>query len=723
MKPCFVCLILASTLMLAQSDPSYFNQKHSASASRYAQGLSFAHDIRNSSTGVARADQSLQAQGLSFASPVSYGSGGYSADSIAIADLNGDGNADLVVGNACTTSACPGEGSVGVLLNNGGGTFKTVVTYSSGGQGPNPSYGPSVAIADVNGDGKPDLVVANYCANPCVADGSVGVLLGNGDGTFQAVVTYDSGGSATNSVAVADMNGDGKPDIVLANQGTGSVSVLLGNGDGTFKSAVTYNAGGPAFSVSVGDLNGDGKPDVVVAGCPAACSPLNSGQLGVLLNNGDGTLQTVVLYDAGGIPSSVTLADVNGDGKLDALAPAGVTRTGTGGFAVLLGNGDGTFQSQVFYSLINGDENGTNNLAVADLNGDGKPDAVLGDRSEGMAVLLGNGDGTFQPEIIFRAANFQGSVAVADLNGGGAPDVALATGGTTVDIFLNTSTTAILSPTTLKFSPQAPGTSSASQSVMLTNIGTAALTVSGISISGTDATGFSQTNNCPSTLAANASCQIKVTSNPQVGGAQTASLNVSDNLPGSPQTATLTGTGQSFSLAASPSTTTVTPGQAGNYTLTVSPLNGFAQKIVFSCSGAPSNSTCTVTPSSVTLSGSASPTANVAVVTAGTSASLGHFYGFPSARSSLGLWLAWPGLLGVVLLSGRSSGSRKRLAWLLRGCGFLGILSLALTWPACGGGSSSSQTPSGTYSVVLAGTYTSGTVTVTQKVKVTLVVQ
>ena len=291
-----------------------------------------------------------------------------------------------------------------------------------------------------------------------------------------------------------------------------------------------------------------------------------------------------------------------------------------------------------------------------------------------------------------------------------------------VGVLLNTSTTAVLSPASLTFAPQAPGVSSAPQTITLSNIGLAALSISSISIVGPNASGFAETNNCPASLAANSSCQIKVTSVPNGAVGQIAELSVADNLAGSPQTAALNGIGQGFTLGASPSTTTVTPGQAGNYTLTVSPLNGFAQKIVFSCSGAPSNSTCTVTPSSVTLNGSASTTANVAVVTAGTSASLGHFYGFPLARSSLGLWLAWPGLLGLVLLSGGSSGSRKRLGRLLRGSALIGILSLALTWPACGG-SSSSQTPVGTYNVVFAGTYTSGTATVTQKVKVTLVVQ
>jgi FG-GAP-like repeat len=505
---------------------------------------------------------------------------------------------------------------------------------------------------------------------------------------------------------------------------------------------VAYDSGaqGPT-SIAIGDVNGDKKPDVVVAQCPSlgsfGCMP---GEVGVLLGNGDGTLQPAVNYSSGSNnPTAVVLADVNGDGDLDILVlnpVSGDHDTLDGQIGVLLGNGDGTFQTTVVYDS-GGLSTEFGGLAVADVNGDGKLDLVVtngsgscGTESSTVDVLLGNGDGSFQTWVGFCSGGSEpSSVAVADVNRDGKPDVIVTnTCGSTcatsvVAVLLNTSTTAILSPASLNFAPQAPGTSSSPQTITLTNIGTAALSISGISIGGTDASGFAETNDCPSALAANSSCQIKVTSVPNAGGGQTATLSVADNLPGSPQTAALVGTGQNFSLAATPSTTTVTPGQAGNYTLTVSPLNGFAQKIVFSCSGAPLNSTCSVTPSSVTLNGSASTTANVAVVTTGTSANLGHFHGFPSARSSLGLWLAWPGMLGLVLLSGRSSGSHKRLARLLRGSALIGILSVALIWPACGGGGSSTQTPVGTYNVVLAGTYTSGTATVTQKVKVTLVVQ
>jgi FG-GAP-like repeat len=250
-----------------------------------------------------------QPYSLSFVAAVSYGSGGPYASgfSIAIADVNGDGKPDLVVAVAdfLNTGA---TGLVAVLLGNGDGTFQTATTYASGG-----AFAASVAVADVNGDGKPDVVVANcapavygYCWNNT---SGVGVLLGNGDGTFQSVVTYDSADGA-DSVAVADVNGDGKPDLVIADSVGANVGVLLGNGDGTFRSAVNYGAGGyNAGAVVIADVNRDGKVDLVVAN-------YGSNTVGVLLGKGDGTFQPALSYASGGYAAdSVAVADVNGDGE------------------------------------------------------------------------------------------------------------------------------------------------------------------------------------------------------------------------------------------------------------------------------------------------------------------------------------------------------------------------------------------------------------------------
>jgi len=170
------------------------------------------------------------------------------------------------------------QGLISFAANDGccDGTFQTPVPYNTGG-----GFSNSVAIADINGDGKLDLVVSDACQGGlnCSTDGAASVLLGNGDGTFQAAVTYDSG-YETEAIAVADVNGDGKPDLIAANYctalgncATGVVSALLGNGDGTFQSAVFYGTGGVSTSsVAVADVNGDGKLDAV-AGNPCASSP------------------------------------------------------------------------------------------------------------------------------------------------------------------------------------------------------------------------------------------------------------------------------------------------------------------------------------------------------------------------------------------------------------------------------------------------------------------
>jgi hypothetical protein len=188
-----------------------------------------------------------------------------------------------------------------VLLGQGDGTFLPAQSFPAG-TGPR-----SVAVGDFNGDGKLDLAVADY---GYYGNGqTVSVLLGNGDGTFQAAQSFPAG-TAPNSVAVGDFNGDGKPDLAVANLYSGTVSVLLGNGDGTFLPAVTDAAGVHPSSVAVGDFNGDGILDLAVAGY---------GGVRVLLGNGNGTFQTTNFsYVPGSV--SVAVGRFNGDGFPDLAA-------------------------------------------------------------------------------------------------------------------------------------------------------------------------------------------------------------------------------------------------------------------------------------------------------------------------------------------------------------------------------------------------------------------
>jgi uncharacterized membrane protein len=461
----FVCLFLClTTLLLSQSNPQrnpvpFVNQQLSplaintgdAAHPPFERGLHLGQPSGISPQFLRmRRGRPFEHEAIGFqaTSPIfeltpMYGSGGQTSNSVVVADVNGDGKPDLVVANECASDNSNCNGSVGILLGNGDGTFQTAVTYRSGG---NRVY--SVAVADVNGDGKPDLVVANACANGgsyCenATLGVVGVLLGNGDGTFQAAVTYSSGGYGATSVAVADVNGDGNPDLLVGNStdsiySTGLVSVLLGNGDGTFKAAVTYASGGYyATSVAVADVNGDGKPDLLVANQYACASPCLEDTVGVLLGNGDGTFQRAVAYGAGGVAAySAAVSDVNRDGKPDllvaVLSPNSGGNPAHSGVGVLLGNGDGTFQAAVVYDSGGYDPQ---SVAVADVNGDGKPDLLVANcasssdacadgNNAAPSVLLGNGDGTFRAPVTYASSGYDAtSVAVADVNGDGKPDL------------------------------------------------------------------------------------------------------------------------------------------------------------------------------------------------------------------------------------------------------------------------------------------------------------
>jgi len=330
---------------------------------------------------------------------------------VAIADLTGDGNEDLIINQR--------SDAVEVLLGNGNGTFQSPLTFATGS---NPNQ---LAVGDVNGDGKPDIVVANFYSN------TVGVLLGNGNGTFQPMQSYPVGYNPT-SVAIADLNGDGLPDIVVANNnGLSKVGILPNNGNGTFgpMQFLSTAEGVSPRDLAVADLTGDGDQDIVVT---------NSGSntVGVFLGNGNGTFQPPQTFATGPNPFAVAVADVNGDGKPDIL----VENHGNYTLGVLLGNGNGTFAPEQTYAT--GDD--PYSFAVADVNGDGAPDVVVAQASQGtIGVLVNNGNGTFQAPLTFAAGADPLNVAVGDVNGDGKPDVVVTNyAGDTASVFLGTGYTA-----------------------------------------------------------------------------------------------------------------------------------------------------------------------------------------------------------------------------------------------------------------------------------------
>jgi hypothetical protein len=423
--------------------------------------------------------------GLRFRPVVNYDSGGKLDYSFAVGDLNGDGKPDVVAANcsAVTFFCGPTRGILGVLLGNGDGTLGATLVYDSGGYGAN-----YVAIADVNGDGKPDLLAANVCAighAPC--NGSVAVLFGNGDGTFQGAATYDSGDYDAEAVTVADLNGDGKPDLLVVN--CCSVAALLGNGDGTFQTAVTYPfSGSYIYSFAVADVNGDGKLDIFVL-----VQNLGSNSISMFLGNGDGTFGLPVTLLPDFAVWSVALADVNGDGKPDLLMTN--LQINVGEVGVALGDGDGTFQSAVTFgsggaaprSVAVGDFNGDGkaDLAVAN-SGSGQPN------TNNIAVLLGKGDGSFLTATSYApGGDGTWAVTVADLNGDGKPDILLTNANGTgssdgfVGVLLNkattiTSLTSSLNPST--YGQKVTWTATVTSSSPITPTGKVNFTSDGVGI-------------------------------------------------------------------------------------------------------------------------------------------------------------------------------------------------------------------------------------------------
>ena len=264
-----------------------------------------------------------------------------------------------------------------------------------------------VAIADLNGDSHPDLAAS------CIGwVNNVSVLLGNGDGTFQPAVDYGTGEDPV-SVSVDDLNGDGIPDLVSGNVGSNDISVLLGNGDGTFQTAVNYWIGGVSDTVT-GDLDGDGDTDIAV------CT-WDSDSVLVLLGNGDGTFQPGAGQVLDVACVSIAIGDLDQDSIPD-LAVGSAWVDDDERVFILLGNGDGTFQTAVDYSV--GDD-GYNDVTIGDLNNDSFPDLAtsIDGNTLSVSVLLGNGDGTFQEAIGYGYSDWPESVAIGDLDGDGIPDL------------------------------------------------------------------------------------------------------------------------------------------------------------------------------------------------------------------------------------------------------------------------------------------------------------
>jgi FG-GAP-like repeat/Abnormal spindle-like microcephaly-assoc'd, ASPM-SPD-2-Hydin/FG-GAP repeat len=802
-----------------------------------------------------------------FQSPIAFPAGVVTPGStFFVADVNNDGKLDVVFGGS-------------ILLGNGDGSFQAPIPVSGSVVG--------LCVGDFNGDGKPDLVVGHFFNGDTLS-----ILPGNGDGTFGSPI-FSTVLPTESAIALAagDFNGDGKLDLIVSEPGgqnTGPLAVYLGNGDGTLQAPLVSpeaNAGG--LAIAIADLNGDGNLDVLTW----SFLPPNPGDVAIVLGNGDGTLPN--LANDAPLANLAVIADLNGDGNLD-LFGGGVQP----GIGVVLGNGNASFQTKFFTAANAGVPLAV--AGSGDFNGDGKMDLIATDADGRLWVLLQGllPADTPSPTVLSFGAQSVGMPSppqtVTLTNTGTAPltffSAAIGISGTDAAVFSTTNTcgasldpgancqvrvilnptrqgtfsaalniadngiggpftiplsgnspsvsTVVLSPATMTFTLQARGLRSSPQTATLTNAGTAALSITSISITGGGAGDFAQTNTCGPTIAVGASCQITVTftlttgdvtetavvsiadsaaDTPQVisltgtklgpsvaslspssvifptqlvgtkGSSQTVTLKntgpatlniasitttpgdfgnqstctsivdpgqsctiavsfdpteararvgtltVTDDADDSPQRIPLSGNGQDFSVGPSgAASATITAGQTATYTIAFAVMGGFTQPIALSCSGAPAMSMCTVTPSSLQLSGTSPVTATVTVKTTAKGFALPFWPDVPGRikyqpTPQIFAWLGTFVMVVGLLLWRRE----QRFSWVpLFGLAVLGCIGMTLT--SCGGGSegngggsggATSGTQAGTYAMTVSGSFTSGLTTVTHTTKLTLVVQ
>jgi hypothetical protein len=353
---------------------------------------------------------------MTFAAQQTYSTGGASLPvGLAVVDVNNDNKPDIIVANQYGFN-------VGVLLNGGNGMFLSQTTYST----ESSSHPQFVSVVDINGDDKPDIIVANNGGN------GFGVFFNFGNGTFLPQVSYHTGDALyPPSLTVADVNNDNKPDIIIAKQNEHNIGILLNPGDGIFTSmkSIPLEYGSGATSPSVVDINDDNKPDIVFAN-------YGTDTVGVLFNVGDGTFDSLTTYSTGSEsqPTFVSVVDVNQDDKPDIV----VANSNKNNVGILLNSGDGTFLPQTTYST--GNKSNPRCVSVVDLNGDNKPEIIVANHDlNNIGIFVNIGNGIFLLEKIYSTGSDSNPrfLSVVDVNGDDKPDIIVANSNTsTVGVML-----------------------------------------------------------------------------------------------------------------------------------------------------------------------------------------------------------------------------------------------------------------------------------------------
>ena len=341
--------------------------------------------------------------------------------SLPLAIATGDFNGDGIMDEAVTSS---GTNAVSILLGTGDGNFQAAVNYAVG---PDPV---AIVAGDFNHDGHLDLAVLNSNPNKNGVGGSLSILSGQGDGTFVASATYGVGFIPT-ALAAGDFDGDGNLDlaVVISNPNLqfnpGFVTILMGSASGAFTGQANYGVGIAPASIAVGDFNGDGKLDLAVGSAINGLNLNPQSEMSILVNTGSGAFSaasTFAIGPAGSAPISIAAADFNNDGRLD-LA---VGLNNTNSLVICEGNGDGTFAIESTPVVGNTPVW----LAAADFNGDGKIDLIVDNNPDDtVSVLMGNGDETFSSPTTYPTGFHSTNLALADLNGDGKLDVAIVNNG------------------------------------------------------------------------------------------------------------------------------------------------------------------------------------------------------------------------------------------------------------------------------------------------------